>query len=111
LAVVSQITQTPIVFDSHHHSFNDAGMPVGEAMELAISTWGAVKPTTHLSNTALEHRSATSVTKRRAHSDYIDYVPEKQLEAYQQGRIDIEVEAKAKNLALFQMAAKFGLVV
>jgi UV DNA damage endonuclease len=97
-------TGVPICFDSHHHSFNDGGMNGKEAMDLAMSTWQyGIKPLTHLSNVKEGVGVDAPATKRRAHSDYIYEIPEYQKKANNEGLIDIDVEAKKKNLAIFAM--------
>jgi UV DNA damage endonuclease len=97
-------TGVPICFDSHHHSFNDGGMSGREAMEVAMSTWPRrTTPLTHLSNVKEGVAADAPVTKRRAHSDYIYEIPDYQLEANNKGDIDIDIEAKKKNLAIFAM--------
>ena len=58
----------PIVFDYHHHKFCTGDMTEQEALELAMSTWGDIKPVVHYSESrTLEDETA----KPQAHSDYI----------------------------------------
>jgi UV DNA damage repair endonuclease len=52
-----------------------------------------------------------SKTDRRKHSDMIHYVPEPQLQALRDDTIDVEVEAKQKNLAVTKMATDFSIAV
>ena len=102
----------PICFDSHHHRFNPGGLTGREAMALAAGTWPAgIKPMTHLSNSKPEYAESDSLTKLRQHSDYITYIPEYQLEANNTGKIDIEVEAKMKNLAILRAVDDLRLVL
>jgi hypothetical protein len=49
----------------------------------------------------------SSFQKRRAHSDYIHYVPDVQLSLLKSGLVDLDVEAKMKNLAIDKMKADF----
>ena len=108
LLPVCRESGTPMVFDSHHHTLNPDGLSDADALEKAIATWEAtIRPTTHLSNTQPEMRSSSSIRDRRIHSEMIDYIPDSQLLAYKEGRIDIEVEAKAKNLAIDTLVARF----
>ena len=37
----------PIVHDFHHHTFCTGGLTQEEALKIAISTWGDIKPVTH----------------------------------------------------------------
>ncbi len=46
----------PIVFDYHHFKFNTGGQTEQEALELAISTWGDIKPVVHYSESKAEHQ-------------------------------------------------------
>lgn len=105
---VYEATGVPICFDSHHHTFNNAELSSEEALELSISTWGGIRPITHLSNTDPILVNG-SFTERRKHSDYIHYIPEHQRIANNLGKIDIELEFKMKNLALFKAMQDFDI--
>jgi len=86
----------PIVFDYHHHMLHPGGQTEQEALELALSTWGDIKPVVHYA----ESRSAeynNPKIKPQAHSDYVltplnDYGND----------FDIMIEAKHKELALLR---------
>lgn len=93
----------PIVFDFHHYKFR-SDLPELEALELAMSTWGKVKPVTHYSETK-RNADGSDYKKPQAHSDYIfnpinDYGKE----------IDIMIEAKAKELALLRYRKEWNCV-
>jgi UV DNA damage endonuclease len=103
-------TNTPIVFDSHHHTFNDGGMPSEQAFEISCQTWSGVKPITHLSNTE-PGMEKDSFMNRRKHSDYVHYIPDWQLNANNAGLIDIDFEFKMKNLAIAKAKKDFSIVV
>jgi len=111
LLAVSKATGVPICFDSHHHSFRTGSLSASEALEAARGTWApGIRPMTHLSNSKPEYRHSEAVsTKARSHSDYIDYVPECQQKANNRGEIDIDIEAKMKNLAIFDVISKLNL--
>jgi UV DNA damage endonuclease len=100
-------TGVSICFDSHHHSFNDAGLTNDKALDLARSTWKE-KPLTHLSNTFPELMSSKSFADRRKHSDFTSYFPEYQKELNNSGQIDIDFEFKMKNLAIEKAVVDFG---
>jgi len=90
----------PIVFDYHHHTFNTGGMSEQEALELAMSTWGDIKPVVHYSESrTLEDETA----KPQAHSDYIY----SEINTYGHD-IDIVVEAKEKELTVLNYLSNFG---
>ena len=101
LLKVNSTTNIPLVWDSHHHTFNDGDLSLDDAYSLSVYTWKAsgCKPLQHLSNTTpgLENGSFTD---RRKHSDYIHYIPDCQREGLLIDAIDIDVEAKMKNLAV-----------
>ena len=94
--LVHSKTGVPIVFDYHHHTFCDGGMSEAEALELAISTWGNIKPVTHYSESKSLHESNDKLNPR-AHSDYItNYIDTHGFD------VDVMIEAKAKELALLE---------
>jgi UV DNA damage endonuclease len=102
-------TQVPIVFDSHHHVFNDGGIDMSDAYNATVETWPKnIKPLQHISNTDPKLING-NFTDRRKHSDMIHYVPEPQLQGLRDDTIDVEVEAKLKNLAVFEMRRKFSI--
>ena len=90
----------PIVFDYHHHKFCTGDMTEQEALELAMSTWGDIKPIVHYSESrTLEDETA----KPRAHSDYIY----SEINTYGHD-LDIVVEAKAKELTVLNYLSNFS---
>jgi UV DNA damage endonuclease len=104
---VYEQTGIPIVWDSHHHSFNNANLSDEQALNLAISTW-KVKPLTHLSNTDPSLANG-SFTDKRKHSDYVHYIPECQRLSNNEDKIDIDWEFKMKNLAIFKAIKDFDI--
>lgn len=108
LLEINKQTNVPIVFDSHHHNFNDAQLTVDQALELCITTWGNIKPMTHLSNTAPELCNSSFVDRRK-HSNYVHYIPDIQLKLNNSNTIDIEFEFKMKNLAIFKAIKDFDI--
>ena len=86
----------PIVFDYHHHKFCTGGLTEEEALNLAASTWGDIKPVVHYSESKSLHENNDSI-KPQAHSDYIsEYINTYCLD------VDIMIEAKAKELTLLE---------
>ena len=84
----------PIVFDYHHHKFNTGGLTEEEALKLAATTWGDIKPVVHYSESKSLHENNDTI-KPQAHSDYIsDYINTYGL------AVDIMIEAKHKELAV-----------
>ena len=84
----------PIVFDYHHYKFNTGGQTEQEALEMALSTWGDIKPVVHYSESRSEEQLDESI-KPQAHSDLI-----KELPNTYGNDVDIMVEAKHKELAI-----------
>ena len=92
---------TPITFDFHHHWCHPGKLTQREALELASTTWGGVKQLTHFSSCKTIHEDANQ-TNKRAHADYIyDEINDYGLS------IDIELEAKAKELAVQKYMKQF----
>lgn len=109
LLEVHRDTGVPLVWDSHHHIFNDGGISMDDAMMLATETWqNGIRPLQHISNTE-PYLANGSFTDRRKHSDLIHYVPEPQLTALRENIVDCDVEAKQKNVAVMKMSADFGI--
>lgn len=103
-------TNTPICFDSHHHTFNDASLSGEDAMGLAGLTWGSYTPMTHLSNTEPSMVNGSFKDKRK-HSDFVHYIPEYQRIANNNKSIDIDFEFKQKNLAIFEAIKNFEITL
>lgn len=101
-------TNVPIVFDSHHHTFNDGNLSMEEAFDVSLLTWNNIKPLQHISNTEPCFVNG-SFTDKRKHSNMIHYVPEPQLSYLRDDLIDVDVEAKLKNLSVFKMSKDFNI--
>jgi UV DNA damage endonuclease len=89
----------PIVFDQHHFNYGPQDQTMEEALKLSFSTWGGIKPLTHMSSSRkLEDKKAVST----AHADYI-------YEKIQTFGLDFdtEIEAKAKDLAVIKYRKDF----
>jgi len=86
----------PLVYDVHHHRCLPDGFAVEKATELAIQTWNR-EPLFHLSSPKNGWESS-SVNK---HHDYID--PNDVPDCWLNLDITVEVEAKAKELAVLKL--------
>ena len=60
----------PIVFDYHHHKFCTGDMTEQKALEMAIETWGNIKPVVHYSESRRDEKKDETI-RVQAHSDYI----------------------------------------
>lgn len=107
---ISSTISVPVVFDSHHYNFGCDDLLFDDAYRGAIDSWGDIKPLQHISNTELGKEKG-SYTERRAHSQLIRHVPDQQLKAIINDEIDLDVEAKMKNIALLKMRKDFGILI
>jgi UV DNA damage endonuclease len=91
--------QIPLVYDVHHHRCNADQLSVEAATEAALSTWQAVgrEPHFHLSSPA----GGWGSKNPRPHHDYID--PDDFPACWRHLDCTIDVEAKAKELAILQL--------
>ena len=100
--MIYQETGVPIVFDFHHHRLHNVhpNMDEQECAELAISTWPkSTVPVMHWSESRREEMNDNTITTS-AHSDYC-YGP---LPDFELSRpVDLMIEAKQKELALFTL--------
>lgn len=96
----------PITFDYHHHWCHPGRLTQEEALKLAASTWPkGVRQLVHFSSCQQIHEDSNQ-TNKRAHADYIYE------EIYTYGlELDIELEAKAKELALLQYVKQFNVAL
>jgi len=90
---VHEAVGVPIVFDYHHHKFCTGGLSEEDALKLACSTWGSVRPVVHYSESRGIEQGLDKETP--AHSD-LCYGP---MNLYGQA-VDVMIEAKFKELAI-----------
>lgn len=92
---------TPITFDYHHHRCYNDPMSEKEALELAAKTWpSGIRQLCHYSSAKKLHEDASVII--RAHADYVY----EEIQNYGMN-LDIEIEAKAKELALQKYVKQF----
>lgn len=99
--VYSEIS-IPIVFDQLHYKLGPQDQTLEEALRLAISTW-KTKPLTHMASSI---RNEDPKGLERAHADYI-YEP---IETFGL-EFDIEIESKAKDMALLKYRNDYGMLL
>lgn len=90
----------PLVYDVHHHRCNPDGLSVEEATDLAAETWKASgrEPFCHVSSP----RAGWGAGDPKPHADYID--PADFPECWRGRAMTVDVEAKAKELAVVRLA-------
>ena len=88
----------PLVYDVHHHRCLPDGLSEAAATEMALATWNR-EPLFHVSSPLLPWGQGSP----RNHHDYIDIadIPE----SWRRMEITIDVEAKAKELAVLRLMA------
>ena len=89
----------PLVYDVHHHRCNPDGMSVEQATKKAQATWNR-EPLFHISSPIQGWGGSTP----ERHHDFIDVkdFPE----SWRRKRITVEVEAKAKEVAVERLLAE-----
>jgi UV DNA damage endonuclease len=87
----------PLVYDAHHHRCLPDALSVEEATEAAFTTWGRREPLFHISSPLNGWKGATP----ERHHDYIN--PRDFPESWLGRRLTVEVEAKAKELAVHRL--------
>ncbi len=100
--LVYQQIGIPIVFDQFHFLYGPQDQTMEDALKLALSTW-KVKPLTHMSSSK---QLEDSKAKNTAHADYIY----ESIQTFGQD-FDIEIEAKAKDLAVIKYRELFSIAV
>lgn len=99
LLPVCEATETPLVYDVHHHRCLADGLSIEEATARATATWRGREPLFHLSS-PLEGWAGP---KPERHHDYI--APSDFPAEWKHQALTVEVEAKAKELAVLKLLA------
>jgi UV DNA damage endonuclease len=99
LVPICEELAVPLVYDVHHHRCNPDGLSVERATELALQTWSRAgrEPCFHLSSP----RNGWQAGRPEPHADYID--PTDFPECWKNLRITVDIEAKAKELAVLAL--------
>lgn len=98
LVTITEQTGIPLCFDFHHWCCHPGTLSQHQAYLKAASTWpSGITPLTHFSSMARKYEDKTA--KKVKHADYIyEFVPD-----YDGPEIDVELECKAKELAILKM--------
>jgi UV DNA damage endonuclease len=97
---VYQVINIPITVDSLHHQCHPDNMTWEDTLRLGTSTWKGVRPLTHHSSSKKIHENANE--KLIAHADFLY----EKFESFGI-EVDIELECKQKDLALFRYRKEF----
>lgn len=100
LLPLCQQLSIPLVYDVHHHRCNPDGLSIEQATELAEATWRTVsrEQYCHISTP----KSGWGSSNPKPHADYID--PADFPECWLGRNMTVDVEAKAKELAVVRLA-------
>ena len=105
LLPVCERLSIPLVYDVHHQRCNPDGLSVEEATGLAGETWQGTgrEQYCHLSSP----KAGWGSGKPRPHADYIDLADFP--ECWQGRAMTVDIEAKAKELAVVRLMAELGV--
>lgn len=104
---ISKMCGVPVVLDTHHFycyseiNKTDPQEPLEYYIPLVLETWGDIKPKFHVSE--------QGAGKIGHHSDFIEEIPDELLEIPELYDVDIDImiEAKRKELAIFKLYSKY----
>ena len=105
---ISEETNIPVIFDSHHfncyNQIHGTSFDANDYMQQVIDSWGERRMVAHISEQRPDARVGS-------HSDFIETIPDYFLQIPKNFNVglDIEVEAKAKEAAIFQLKKKYSL--
>lgn len=93
--------KTPIILDYHHHICNNDDINIDDYMKKILTSWKKTTPKMHFS-------SPKNKTKKefRSHNDYIDvddFINFLKILKKYETNVDIMIEAKAKDEAVFRL--------
>lgn len=92
-------TGIPLIYDVHHHRCLKDGLSIEEATSLCLATWGKREAVVHISSP----REGWQGPQPLRHHDYID--PSDFPACWRDLNLTVEVEAKAKELAVKKLMA------
>jgi UV DNA damage endonuclease len=96
LLPLCRATGLPLVYDVHHHRCLPDGTSIEQATAEAVSTWNR-EPLVHISSPL----GGWNGPRPKRHHDYVNLADFP--ECWRQRRITVEVEAKAKELAVLRL--------
>lgn len=111
LLPLSRELSTPIILDFHHHNINPGTRPLSELTNEVLQIWNMrrITPLFHLSESKPGITKDHNIMLRRAHSDYVTKFPEELLNVIQTQRVNLDIEAKAKEQAVLFLYKKYSI--
>lgn len=97
LLPICRAEHVPLVYDAHHHRCHRDTLTIEEATDAAFATWGRREPLFHISSPIDGWKGAHP----ERHHDYIN--PRDFPKCWLGRRLTVEVEAKAKELAVLRL--------
>jgi UV DNA damage endonuclease len=113
LLPISTELSIPIVIDYHHHNINPGTIKNEQQLlsitDQVLTVWNQcnITPLFHLSESRCGVKITDSITARRAHSDYVQVLPDALLKTIQKTHINLDIEAKMKEQAVLQLFQKY----
>lgn len=115
LLPVSKELGIPIVIDYHHHNINPGTIKTTAELicitNKVLNVWNNrnITPLFHLSESRRGVTINDSITTRRAHSDYVELLPDALLHTIQTNKINLDIEAKMKEKAVIRLFLKYNI--
>lgn len=116
LLTVSERLKIPIVIDYHHHNLNSDNIITDELLNdislrvLKIWQERGITPLFHLSESRKGVTVKDNITIRRAHSDYVETLPNSLIFILESGfKINLDIEAKMKEKAVLHLKKKLNI--
>lgn len=111
LLPICQELSIPIVIDYHHHNINPGTKDLSFLTNKVLEIWKKkeITPLFHLSESKPGVQITDSIMTRRAHSDYVENFPKELLEVIKTECIDLDIEAKCKEQAVFKLYSKYNM--
>jgi UV DNA damage endonuclease len=115
LLPISETLKIPIVIDYHHHNLNYGNIKDINSLNditlrvLKIWEFRGITPLFHLSESRKGVKESDNMIIRRAHSDYVEELPESLLYILQQKRINLDIEAKMKEQSVLYLKKKLNI--
>lgn len=111
LLEISEILDVPVVIDYHHHNINKSNKPLDLLTEKVIQIWKkrGITPLFHLSESRRGVKETDNITVRRAHSDYVENLPDALFKILEKTKINLDIEAKMKEQAVLKLQKKYKI--